>query len=354
MNPELEGQNLIFLISQPRAGSTLSQQIFGNHPDIWTMPEPWLMLHPLYALKQTGYEAEYNANYAQAAVQEFLNVLPNGEQIYLESIRQMSAHLYGAAIAASGRRYFLDKTPRYYFIIPELQKVFPKAHFIILLRNPLAVLCSILSTWTKGNWFSLRLHQPDIIQAPALLLEGMRSLDQQCLVLHYEELLTNPSQVLEKICNRLDIEFLPDIIHYDGNRSFQSAFGDKKSVNQYTQPNSKNLERWILDLQDPQVWRLVNDYLEFLGAETMQSIGYSYDELKQILEENRPSSVYLWLTFSLFDFLDSSNKPALWKHHLTNLNRFLAKHGSGATFSHVVQTSFDRSARKAGTAQHIQ
>ena len=56
-----QGENLIFIISQPRAGSTLLQRILGGHPEIHTAAEPWIMLHPLYALKSKGCSAEYNA-----------------------------------------------------------------------------------------------------------------------------------------------------------------------------------------------------------------------------------------------------------------------------------------------------
>jgi len=53
-----QGENMIFLISQPRAGSTLSQRMLGSHPDIYTVSEPWLMLHPLYPLRSEGHQAE--------------------------------------------------------------------------------------------------------------------------------------------------------------------------------------------------------------------------------------------------------------------------------------------------------
>jgi hypothetical protein len=52
------GKNLIFLISQPRAGSTLTQAILGSHRDIYTLSEPWLMLHPIYALRPEDYQGE--------------------------------------------------------------------------------------------------------------------------------------------------------------------------------------------------------------------------------------------------------------------------------------------------------
>ena len=106
------GDNLIFLISQPRAGSTLLQRMLATHPEIYTTSEPWLMLHPLYALRPEGYEAEYNADWAQSAVRDFLQALPGGEDEYLEGVRRMYTYLYERAFAGSGKRYFLDKTPR--------------------------------------------------------------------------------------------------------------------------------------------------------------------------------------------------------------------------------------------------
>ena len=47
-------QDLIFLISQQRAGSTLLQRILGGHPEVHTTAETWLMLHPIYALREQG------------------------------------------------------------------------------------------------------------------------------------------------------------------------------------------------------------------------------------------------------------------------------------------------------------
>ncbi|MBI4530372.1 MAG: sulfotransferase, partial [Candidatus Latescibacteria bacterium] len=67
-----QGEHLIFLISQPRAGSTLLQRILGGHPDIHTVPEPWLMLHPLYALRSDGYQTEYAVDVAHTSLREFL------------------------------------------------------------------------------------------------------------------------------------------------------------------------------------------------------------------------------------------------------------------------------------------
>ena len=113
------------------------------------------MLHPLYALRSSGFKAEFNEKLASNALTEFFKALPEGSDDYVAGLRRMFGYLYSRALEGSNKSHFLDKTPRYYFIIPELHRVFPEARYIILLRNPLAVLASILDSWTRRNWFSL-------------------------------------------------------------------------------------------------------------------------------------------------------------------------------------------------------
>ena len=294
----LEGENLIFLISQPRAGSTLLQRMLGSHPDIYTVSEPWLMLHPLYGLRVEGHKAEYNVPLAWEGLQTFFRALPNGEKDFIEGMRRMYSYLYSKALAASGKRYFLDKTPRYYFVIPELYHVFPKAHYIILLRNPLAVLSSIINTWVK-HWFSLYNHKHDLLQAPHLLLNGKEALGDKVIVVHYEELVKNPESEMRRISDKLEIDFVPEMIEYGRHGISHWCFGDQKEVYQHTRPVSQNAEKWMRSINNPQVWRLASDYLRLLGRETVEQMGYSYEQLWEILREHRPRRIRLWVTFPM-------------------------------------------------------
>lgn len=294
-----EDKKLIFLISQPRAGSTLLQKILGSHPEIHTISEPWLMLHPFYALRTNGFEAEYNAKLAKNALDDFINTLPGKENDYFEGLHRMYSYLYERTLVNSGKKYFLDKTPRYYFIIPELIRTFPDAHYIFLLRNPLSVLCSILDTWVKKNWFTLYYYRHDLIQAPRLLLEGMQILSDKGIILKYEQLLRNPEDEIKQICKRIGIEFVPEIIEY-GHFDFpQWRYGDHVGINKHTRPAIENTEKWINELNNPQVWRLANGYLQLLGEEIINKMGYDYGKLKQILKERRPFKIRMLFTFSL-------------------------------------------------------
>ena len=231
MSSNFDEKNLIFLISQPRAGSTMLQKILGSHPEIYTVSEPWLLLHPVYALRDSGYEAEYDAKLAKTALDSFLNLFPDQKQVYLETISEVYGKLYQKALDQTDKKYFLDKTPRYYHIIPELAKIFPEAKFIILLRNPLAVLSSIISTWIvphPDRWFYLENHKDDLFKAPELLLQGINLLQDRCLVVHYEKFLENPDIQTRSICDKLNIPFHQKMLVNDKTNSAQWIFGDKK------------------------------------------------------------------------------------------------------------------------------
>ena len=129
------------------------------------------MLHPLYALKEKGIETEYGADTAQQGLFDFLKQIPEGIELYKEALRKLGWTLYNRVVELSGKKYFLDKTPRYYHIIPELYSIFPNAKFIILFRHPIAVLSSVLKTWFENRVDKiLAPNVVDLVKGPVCLL----------------------------------------------------------------------------------------------------------------------------------------------------------------------------------------
>ncbi|MGH7826965.1 MAG: sulfotransferase family protein [Candidatus Binatia bacterium] len=303
------GENLIFVISQPRAGSTLIQRILGCHPDIHTVSEPWLMLHPLYGLKSgAGFSADYDAELARKAVQNFLRNMSSGEEELVRGMRHMYGNLYAKALESSGKRFFLDKTPRYYFIIPELYRTFPQAHFIILIRNPVAVLCSIINAWVKGKWHRLKKYRFDLIRAPVLLVEGAEMLGDHGLAVSYEKLLEHPENEAMKMCQWFGVDVAPNIVQYGQAALPRWSLGDQENVYQRIGPDSDGANNWLFALDNPQTWRVANDYLDFLGKELVEKMGYRYEELRGVVEARRPSRTRLWFTSSMMRLLTKPNK----------------------------------------------
>ncbi len=277
------GENLIFLISQQRAGSTLLQRILAGHPEVHTTAEPWLMLHPVYALREEGHQAEYNAVLAHKALHDFLETLESGQTRYLEALRRMALYLYATACEQAGKTYFLDKTPRYYLIIPELARVFPQAKFLVLVRNPLAVLSSILNTWVKGHPILLARYRQDLIEAPRRLVEGIELLEDRATVVHYETLVVDPQTVVQFLCDRLGLEFQPSMLEYGKGIRPQGEMGDPGGVDRYARPATDSLDRWLSLGQTLQTRHFAEGYLRALGPDLLAALGYNYAELEAIL-----------------------------------------------------------------------
>lgn len=279
--------NLIFLACQPRSGSTLLQRVLGGHPQVLTLSEPWLMLPPLYALRPDGQRADYDAEEARKAQFSFLESLPEGAQAYDEGLRRMYGYLYGRALEGTGRRYFLDKTPRYYLVLADLHRVFPAARFIILRRNPLAVLNSVLDTWVGEKWLSLYLFRQDLLEAPARLVEAEKVLGGAGLVVRYEALAAAPEPETRRICDFLGLDFHTAMLDY-GSAGSDWLKGDHKNVNRHTRPTDAFVQKWQAALADPQFWRLAHDYVHALGDPLLEALGYPGPELRRTLAAARP------------------------------------------------------------------
>jgi hypothetical protein len=321
------GENLIFLISQPRSGSTMLQRILGCHPAILTMAEPWLLLYPLYGLKQSGTQAEYDGTLAGTAVLNFLNSLPGGVDNYYTGVRRMYTYLYQQALSESGKALFLDKTPRYYYIIPEIIQTFPKAKIILLLRNPLAVLNSIYNTWSPLMFFNFK---DDLLVAPALISMASKEFKQDIFVVRYEDLVNDPQSKIQQLCSHLDISFVPEMIEYGITDQGIDAwrYGDKESVNQYARPLPNHADAWMAALKKPQVWRLMNDYLKCIEPDVIEEMGYSFSEMIRLLKDNRPTLIQLAFTFTLnWTFRPPRKRNSAFRRLIARLYKSIEKRG---------------------------
>lgn len=278
------GENLIFIVSQPRAGSTLLQKVLGSHPEIHTMSEPWVALHPLFGLRESGLATDYGAGLSLAAMKQFLAQLPEGEEAWWEAVRRMLGHLYGRALAPSGKRFFLDKTPRYYFVIPELRRTFPRARFVFLLRHPLAVLASVIDTWAPDDSIDdLRCFRHDLAVAPKRLVEALATAGPNDIVVRYEDLAANPAPATERLCEALRLSFDPAMVRYGASQAgrAQFEFGDTGTVYREDRPIAERIGRWRTTLDSPLRRAWAGGYLRALGAPIISALGYSYEEMER-------------------------------------------------------------------------
>ena len=301
---------LIFLISQPRSGSTLTQKLLGAHSEIYTRSEPWIMLNSAYSLKNVGIEAEYDFDLWRQGVNEFLGGIKNGNELYVQELKKAHLNLY-AQYLDKNNKYFLDKTPRYYFIINELQHFFPNAKYILLIRNPLAVLGSIINTWIKDDWDKLYIFKYDLKEALNYCIDALNN--KKIFKVHYEELLCNSEETIKQVFDYLDIKNEKVIEKYYKNK-VDWKFGDQVNVHVKRGIDRANVEKWQSKLNNLQYWRLMYDYLNHIGKERFKQLGYDFDKYQQILQDNMPDNSIdniLRKTKSLKFFLDNKEYNAI-------------------------------------------
>ncbi len=291
------GGNLIFVICSPRSGSTLLQYMLASNSQLHTLSEPWLLNHLVYGLrkdnglKPLGIEAEYDALLSNSSLAKFLQKLPSGVFTYFEGVRKMAAHIYSKALQDTGKKYFVEKSPRYYYIIPELFMLFPNAKFVFLIRNPMTQFGSIMSTWAKnGDWETLRRFRSDLFDAPQLLSEGLKTYGNFSSFVRYEDLVTKPEAEIRKVCDYLKIDFEENMINYGEKvgklKGYFLGLGDPSTVKKHNKPVPNYIDNWIERFDTPQKLYFAKSYAQHLGKANFEKLGYSYENiLKKISEK---------------------------------------------------------------------
>jgi len=277
------GDNLVFVVSQPRSGSTLLQRILSGHKDIESSAETWLMLQPAYGGREGGLEAEYGHDWSLLARNDFLQHYTDGTEVYDDAVRAYARVFYDNALRKSGGKIFIEKTPRYSLIIAELHRLFPQAKFVFLLRNPLAVLASVMNSFVKEKWHWLQEFKVDLLKSPQCLVDGIKLLGDDAIVVRYEELVADPSGQTRALCERLGIEFSEAMLDYSSTPAAKGFMTDRVGVQQHSRPTDKSTDKWLSLKDDPQQLQLARDYLEALGTGLLSELGYSRQELEAAL-----------------------------------------------------------------------
>ena len=113
---------------------------------------------------------------------------------------------------SEGVKRWGDKTPINTIYIDKVYKVFPKAQYIHIVRDPLDVVCS----YVKANLYDS--HEPAALFWKEATTKarrlGKRLSSNQYLEIQYEDLVREPKQELMRICDFLNIEYSDEQLNF--------------------------------------------------------------------------------------------------------------------------------------------
>lgn len=269
---ERHGKNLAFLLSLPRSGSTLLSALLGGHESIHAPNEPWILLalSSLYdpdQAKKRRSNSRYDNPWAISAMRDFLT-----RDQFSNASRVFAVSAYNSTLSEANKRIFLDKTPRYFHILPWLDELFPASKKIWLMRNPLDVAASYFTTWGIRPG---ALAGDPMIPASYDLSIGLQRLADYAdastgvFEVRYEEIAIEPARTLEKLCACLEVPYAETMLDYSKAALQQGGLGDKK-LYQYATPHANSLGKWTSVLKREETQGLV----EVIGHDLFERMGY--------------------------------------------------------------------------------
>jgi hypothetical protein len=137
----------IFLLSPPRAGSTLLFQTLAAGPDVWTIwSESHRVIETIPGLHPRDHGWDSNRLTAADATPETVERLSHG---FTRRLRDRTARRPGPD---TPRPVLLEKTPKNALRVPFLAAAYPDARFVYLHREPIETISSMLDGWMSGKF----------------------------------------------------------------------------------------------------------------------------------------------------------------------------------------------------------
>ena len=154
----------------------------------------------------------------------------------------------------------------------------------------------------------LSVFSPDLLLAPRRILEGIELLGDAAITVHYEYFVQQPEESTEQLCRQLGVSYEPGMIEYDDTPAAKGFMTDRIGIQQHSRPTPDSIDKWKRMLGNRQELHFAQSYLEALGREIIEKMGYPYDELSNAIrvadrQSNGDGPVFPW---------DSPGAPGGW------------------------------------------
>jgi hypothetical protein len=268
------GQRFIFVGGAPRSGTTLVQNMLDCHPEILGAPE-FLNLERIVELRN-----RLRQGIDRGTIDAFASA-PEVDRLTAQLIEDLLLPLadrYGAP-------YLSEKTPSNALVFRELLELFPAARCIFVLRDPRAVIASMLEVGVRAAaqghptqpWtLSLRAAVA-YVQRYFRAASAAAEAPGRVFALHYERLVTKPEAETRALCDFLGLPWNPAMLtpasrRHPGERAIirTAIWYDPASFRR--DPDPTGIDKWKERLSARQKAVIT---LAFAGMPEVSGAGYA-------------------------------------------------------------------------------
>lgn len=273
----------VFIIAVPRSGTSWLQGMLAILPEVATVRETHLVDGYLKGLVNSWYQEQ------QQPDPDGLKAILTEAEFY-DCIKSFSDRILTRVLEFNpSAEIILEKTPDNLNFVPLLDRLYPKAYFIHVIRDPRAVVASHLSlkqeTW---GWVPQKQNQVDLAQK---WVRGMEQRDRAAILLEerflevrYEDLKRDRDSTLLRIINFLALNYTKEqLSQLIPNRSASDLDRNKANLPSHnpffdTRPNffrRGEVDSWKQELTKEQIIDV-----EAICIRSMIAYGYQPEYLK--------------------------------------------------------------------------
>ncbi|KAM9846686.1 tyrosylprotein sulfotransferase 1, like isoform 2-T3 [Aulostomus maculatus] len=157
-----------------------------------------------------------------------------------------------------------------------LAHIFPKAKFVLMLRDGRAAIHSVISRKVTISGFDLTSYRDCLTKwssaVETMFNQCLAAGDSRCLPVHYEQLVLHPEEQMRKLLHFLELQWDPSVLHHEeliGKAGGVSLSKVERSTDQVMKPvNTDALSKWVGHIPSD----VLNDMAEI--APMLSRLGY--------------------------------------------------------------------------------
>lgn len=214
----------VFIVGMPRSGTKLLRGLLNEHPCI-SIPDIETEFLPTWLYNWQKYgdlsnQRTFKQFYSKVTSSSYFTYMKeNGRLIDVNVWYNLCRNYNAASVFEAMIRHdanvpndsmiiWGDKSPGYIKHLPLLKKYFPGSRFIHIIRDVRDYCLSINVAWSKNM---IRAAQRWFDDIKKIQIDS-KNYHSDYLEVRYEDLITQPSIILNKICVFLDVQFLPHMV----------------------------------------------------------------------------------------------------------------------------------------------
>lgn len=232
----------IFIVGMPRSGTSLVEQILGQHPLVAAGGELTLIDDLLQTLPERVAACGYKVGLDQVTSETMTGMATD----YL----QATQHLAG------GHRYLTDKMPGNFMHLGAICRLFPRVRVVHVVRNPLDVCFSCYTQpFSVGHGYATDLTALGryFVDYTKLMQHWRNWLGSQLIEVSYERVVSNPQVEIPSLLARLQLPWHEGCLAPESSkRTVQTASYAqvRHSIHTRSIGRANHYLKWLTPLQD--------------------------------------------------------------------------------------------------------